>query len=69
MNLFPPANRTPPSFLAISIWVRTFSKCCCETKAPIFEDFSNASNCFNFDKEKIDDENIKVEIISKIEDL
>lgn len=35
----------------------------------IFEDFSNASNCFNFDKEKIDDENIKVEIISKIEDL
>lgn len=34
----------------------------------VFEDFCNASNCFNFEKENKGDENIFVEIISKHED-
>ena len=34
----------------------------------VFEDFCNASNCFNFEKDNKGDENISVEIISKHED-
>ena len=35
----------------------------------IFEDFSNASNCFDFEKDVNEDENIIIEIISKTQEL